>query len=337
MQVLITVTPSKGAKTASVTGKRSSTDLKVELVEDNRLIFLADPVSWSVVAIAVFEKFASSFAQAAGKELGTAFGKWLAERLGFGSGSDKAQVKALLDAFAKQVIEAIRQQFVEQQFRVAHEGLAATSRQLEGFLIAPKSETLTGLTNLDLEVSRVYEQLKNLGPGALPSLCRAGVMLIVIAVRLYGKTGDKGQAKIALGRIDEVLKDVKDRIQQIEAIYKGRVFGPYETTYKAYCEVNDPDITVVPGAKAPLGRWWHEVHPPAFGVTVDGSQTTFPRKSNPCNKKLDWNEKAFSEASAYARASLLPIEAEFQNDFLAPALAVEAKAAEVKAKLGGKA
>lgn len=341
MQLVYTLSPPQaGGEVEVLANGLPAIDVEVQLVEGKATILVADPISWGVIAAAVFEKFAGSFADAAGKEIGSAFGKWVAERLGFGGSNNASQIKAILDAFTKKVVESIRQQFVEQQFRVAHEGLAATARQLDNFMLAPKTETLAGLTNLDLEVARVYEQLKNLGEGALPSLCRAGTMLVVIAVRLYGKTGDKGQARVALGRIEEVLADIDGRLAKITELFDARVLGPYATTSRETCVDLVPDpvhseplasLILLPRRVIPIR---YTVDAPAYGVSVDGAPSLFLRTNDPCGKnRPNIDAEAMTAASGFADGHRVPIRAELERDFLVPAIAVRTSADKLKKKL----
>lgn len=332
MQIQLVYQPP--AKPGVVTTQAGKPKVEVRMVEGGPVIFAADPVSWAVLAIAIFEKFAGSFADAAGKELGSAFGKWVAERLGFEDGPDAKQIKAILDEYTRRVIESIKQQFVEQQFRIAHERLAATSRQLEGFLLAPKTESLDGLTNLDLEVSRVYEELKNLGPGALPSLARAGVMLITTSVRIFGKTKDKGQKQIILSRISEVLKDIDGRLTIIEEIYKNRVIGPYFRKIEGACRVFDPPIKGT-GLELEMMRVRFEPYEiDAIGVLIDGKEGLYHIYTDYCkNNKPDRHAQAQAEANAFAEGQRRIFNDELEREYQLPAAGVRTSAEKLKEKI----
>jgi hypothetical protein len=320
--------PSK-SKVDGLSQEQRQTLVEVQVVEDGPIVLVVDPGSWAAVAIYFFEKFASSFTEAAGKELGTAFGKWLAERLGFGSSSaDEARIKAILDEFVRRVVAAIKAEFREDQFRRAHEGLAGTSRKIQGYLLAPKTETLASLNELDLAVGRVYEEVKNLGESALPSLCRAGTMLITISFRLYGKSGDAGQRKITLDRVNEVLSDIERLVSVITKRYGDRVIGPYSTEIKGYCKSID-----TPNKRIPIVE---EVRIPAWGVRIDGAEELFRRRSDPCGNKNDLEAGALAEAAARADAARQQLDTELQREFLAPVIALKQSAAKLAEKLKGK-
>lgn len=308
-------------------------NVSVQLVDGGPRILVVEPASWSAIGIYFLGKLADSFVEATGKELGRAFGSWLAGRLGFGTGPTEGDIKRMLDNFVKEISAILREQFHEQQYREAHELLAGASRQLSDFLIAPSTESLDSLNALDLATGTVYEKIKNLGPTAIPSLCRAGVILITVAVRKYGITKDEGVKTIALARIAEVSEDLAQFVSKISEIYSRRTSGPYDATYTGYCiDLTPPGEVTFTTEPNRIGRYY-SVSVPAIGITIDGVQSRFELKSNHCNRAIDRQEIATNEANAALAAGKARIHAELQSSFLDPLTALLAKANDLRNQL----
>lgn len=313
--------------------------VQVSFVDSGVRIMAVEPVSWGAIAIYYLGKFADSFVEAAGKELGSQFGSWLAERLGFGGSSSAEDIKKILDAFVQRMSVIIKREFAEQQFREAHELLAATSRQFEEFLLVPAAVTLDSLNGLELQTNLAYEKVKNLGSSALPSLCRAGTMLITLTIRKYGMTQSADMKPIATKRIDEVLADIEKFLGDVRSIYEKRAVGPSELTLREWCEDNTPG-TGLPGAGPTgnsgtgllaVGGEFRDV--PAIGVTIEGESSYFPAIADPCGKRVDTRASALASANARLGAARSVHNEELERVFLAPAAAIRDRADALKKQL----